>query len=115
MIIDKTRQNGLQEFNSENLAVAIQNAFPVLSHNKRRLKEEIEKYVFPRLSFMAKDDKGTRFFLFENRSVETEWKDMIGIHYINTSYEMESTVMRVHLFMRESCGRTIMLGALLYV
>ena len=39
MIIDKTRQNGLQEFNSENLAVAIQNAFPVLSHNKRRLKE----------------------------------------------------------------------------
>lgn len=100
MIIDKTRQNGLQEFNSENLAVAIQNAFPVLSHNKRRLKEEIEKYVFPRLSFMAKDDKGTRFFLFENRYVETEWKDMIGIHYINTSYEMESTVMRVHLFMK---------------
>lgn len=92
-------QNQFSEFNSENLAVAIQNAFPFLSQDKDRLKEELEKYVFPRLSFMAKDDKGTRFFLFENRYVETEWKDMIGIHYINTSYEMESTVMRVHLFM----------------
>lgn len=100
MIIDKIHQNQFREFNSENLADAIQNAFPFLVQDKSRLKEELEKFVFPRLSFMAQDDKGSRVFLFENRYVETEWKDMIGIHYINTSYEMESTVMRVHLFMR---------------
>lgn len=96
-----TNQHQFREFNSENLAVAIQNAFPFLSQHRDRLKEELEKYVFPRLSFMAQDDIGSRFFLFENRYVETEWKDMIGIHYINTSYEVENTVMRVHLFMHE--------------
>lgn len=102
MTKEKRQNNQFREFNSKNLALAILDTFSFLNQNKDRLIEELERYIFPRLSFMAQDDKGSRFFLFEKHYVETEWKDMIGIHYINTSYKVENSVMRVHLFREKS-------------
>ncbi len=37
-------------------------------------------------------------FWAEEDYVETEWKDMISLHYINTSYSTLPNVIRVHLF-----------------
>lgn len=98
MITDVTSQSRLKQFNSKNLAAAIRKAFPFLTRNPNNLKRELDEFIFPRLDFMAVDKDGARFFLFEERYVETEWKDMIGMHYINTSYQVENTVMRIHLF-----------------
>ncbi len=90
--------SGFQEFCSENLACAIQQAFPSLFSDLDQLREEIDKVIFPRLDFMVGSEENSFSFLFEARYVETEWKDMVGMHYINTSYEVENTVMRIHLF-----------------
>ena len=99
-------QVALLDFHSENLAHAIQKAFPSLFPDSTHLKEELDQYVFPRLDFMAGDERKSYLFLFEARYVETEWKDMISMHYINTSYEVENTVMRVHLFKKaELCEK----------
>lgn len=58
----KVFQEHFQKFNSENLAFAIHHAFMYLFKDDERLREELERYVFPRLSFMAQDDKAERFF-----------------------------------------------------
>lgn len=87
-----------KKFNSKNLAYAIWKAFPYISPNLEQLQQELQKFVFPRLDFMAEAESDSLYFMFEERYVETEWKDMISLHYINTSYEVRNTVMRVHLF-----------------
>lgn len=63
---------------------------------KEYLAEEIQKYIIPRLSVFC--NRNTIYYIFEDEYVETEWKDMISVHYINTSYQTKRTVMRVHLF-----------------
>ena len=98
MIKDDIFQSGFQEFHSENLARVIQQVFPTMFLDKNQLKTELEKSVFKRLDFMAGSESSTFFFLFEEHYVETEWKDMVSMHYINTSYQVENTVMRIHLF-----------------
>lgn len=100
-------QSKFHEFNSENLANAILLSVSFMSQEPKQLQQELDEYIFPRLNFGMKNADDTLYFLFEKSYVETEWKDMIGLHYINTSYEVRNTVMRVHLFstkaMREEC------------
>lgn len=37
-------------------------------------------------------------FIIEDSYTETEWKDIVSVHYIHTSYNVDSTVLRVHFF-----------------
>lgn len=92
-------QGELEKFDLINLTHAIRK---VVSIPYQELQQELEKYVFPRLDFMAGSEDSPRFFVFEKHYVETEWKDMISTHYINTSYEVKNTVMRIHLFIGEN-------------
>lgn len=54
--------------------------------------------------------KADKYFLFEDSYVETEWKDMISVHYINTSYEVSNTVMRIHIFQKPEIKQDFYLG-----
>lgn len=84
-----------QRFNPKNLGKVIHRVIPI---PEEELLQELRQYIFPRLDFLAGAGNHTPFFLFEECYVETEWKDMISIHYINTSYEVKNTVLRIHLF-----------------
>lgn len=91
----------LKKLNGENLAEEIEKATRI---PQKQAKEEIEKFIVPRLDFMW-GKRRTLYFLFEEGYVETEWKDMISIHYINTSYAVKNTVMRVHLFVKKEISQ----------
>lgn len=67
--------------------------------DKDRAYVEINKYIIARLRlFRGRDARKALFFVAENEYVETEWKDMVSMHYINTSYTFKNMVMRFHLF-----------------
>ena len=60
---------------------------------------QINKYIIARLRlFKGNNARKTLYFIAEKEYVETEWKDMVSMHYINTSYSFKNTVMRFHLF-----------------
>lgn len=88
----------LRELTVENLAEAIAG---VIKDDPKRVKEDIRSFLYPRLDFMC-DPSNHIFFLFEDCYIETEWKDMISVHYINTSYNVKNAVMRVHLFFTDT-------------
>lgn len=87
----------LQKFNRTNLFKAIRQ---VLNIDDKILRQDIKQFIWPRLDFLHGRRQDQRFFLFEEDYVETEWKDMISVHYINTSYHVQNTVMRVHIFLK---------------
>lgn len=89
---------GLSKFNRTNLFKAIKQ---VVNMDDQILRQELKQYIWPRLDFLHGKRQDQRFFLFEEEYVETEWKDMISVHYINTSYHVENTVMRVHIFLHD--------------
>lgn len=94
----------LIEFTSDNLAEKIGNVVPI---DEERLKYEIKEYIWPRLDFLSGGKNGTkRYFIFEENYIETEWKDMISIHYINTSYWVNNAVMRIHIFIEKRISET---------
>lgn len=86
----------LQKFNRTNLFKAIKQ---VINIDDKILRQDIKQFIWPRLDFLHGRRQEKRFFLFEEDYVETEWKDMISVHYINTSYHVQNTVMRVHIFL----------------
>lgn len=60
---------------------------------------QINKYIIARLRlFKGTDERKALYFTAEKEYVETEWKDMVSMHYINTSYSFKNTVMRFHVF-----------------
>lgn len=89
---------GLQKFNRTNLVKSIKQ---VVSIDDAILRKELKQFIWPRLDFLHGKRQEDRYFLFENDYVETEWKDMISVHYINTSYHVQNTVMRVHIFLHD--------------
>lgn len=98
----------LQKFNRTNLVKEICH---LVQMNRALLGREIKEYVWPRLGFLqGRRNRADRFFLIEENYVETEWKDMISVHYINTSYNVQNTVIRVHLFMSSEINRKDYLG-----
>lgn len=42
--------------------------------------------------------KQSKYYILEEEYVELEWKEMISFHYVNTTYNFENTVCRIHLF-----------------
>lgn len=55
--------------------------------------EQIKQFIMPKLQIFNKS-----YCCVESEYVETEWKDMISLHYINTSYLLRNTVIRIHVF-----------------
>ena len=88
----------LRELTVENLSEAIAD---VINDDPKRVAEDIQNFLYPRLDFIC-DPSYHIFFLFEKCYIETEWKDMISVHYINTSYNVKNAVMRVHLFFSDT-------------
>lgn len=64
------------------------------------LTEIFSKHIFNRLSSII--NRASDFF-FENDYVETEWKDMISLHYVNTVYKCDNRVARIHFFSENCC------------
>ena len=94
----KKEDSGLQKFNRTNLFKAIKT---VVNIEADILRQDLKEYIWPRLDFLHGKRQDGRYFLVEEDYVETEWKDMISVHYINTSYHFENTVMRVHIFLKD--------------
>jgi len=54
---------------------------------------QINKYIIKRLRlFKGTNERRILYFVAEKEYVETEWKDMVSMHYINTSYSFKNTV-----------------------
>lgn len=100
---------GLQRFNRTNL---VNEVSKVVHVSKRILMQEFKDYIWPRLDFLTKrkNNRNSRYFVFERDYVETEWKDMVSVHYINTSYKVQNTVMRVHIFGNREVSSETYLG-----
>lgn len=100
---------GLQRFNRTNL---VNEVSKVVHVSKSILMQEFKDYIWPRLDFLTKrkNNRNSRYFVFERDYVETEWKDMVSVHYINTSYKVQNTVMRVHIFGNREVSSETYLG-----
>ncbi len=100
--------NELQMFTPENLAKAI---CKVISGSYEMLLRDVNNYIIPRLDFLAGvNNIKAPFFYFEESYVETEWKDMLAVHYVNTSYQVSNNVLRVHLFKKAHIAENEYLG-----
>lgn len=79
--------------------------------NRAKTIEQIKKYIMPKLNvFRGKNEKKTIYFLEESEYVETEWKDMVSMHYVNTSYQLKNTVIRCHVFSKKQFDTKHYLG-----
>lgn len=96
-----------KEFNASNLNDDIKKVVD-LSGEEEPSEVQLKKYLLPRLNIFCNDE--TIYYIFENEYIETEWKDMISVHYINTSYQTRRTVMRVHLFRKRELEEKVYLG-----
>ena len=93
----ESAKEALRKFDISTLVNAVAE---IILLDKSQLTVEVERYIWPRLDFMhGESSTGKRYFILEESYVETEWKDMISVHYINTSYEVKNTVIRVHVFL----------------
>lgn len=102
------QDEAFKKFNRTNLVNEIYRVVPM---DKKTLRREVKECLWPRLDFLhGKRNKAPIYYIFEDSYVETEWKDMISIHYINTSYKVQSTVMRVHLFVKPKLESEFYIG-----
>ncbi|MDP2705501.1 MAG: hypothetical protein Q8O71_03890 [bacterium] len=58
-------------------------------------EELIKRYLISRLDRIIKYAK---FFILEDEYIEREWKEMVSLHYINTTYQFKPFVARIHFF-----------------
>lgn len=84
--------------------------YRVVRIEKKQLRQDMKEYIWPRLDFLHGQRNKQIYYIFEDQYVETEWKDMVSVHYINTSYRVRNTVMRVHLFLRQEISQESYLG-----
>ncbi len=105
MDIDREK---FRRFNKSNLKKAI---YSVVKCEKQMIKNEFESVLWDRLDFLrARNNRIPRYFIFEEDYVETEWKEMVKIHYVNTSYDTQNTVMRIHVFQEPKFSEECYLG-----
>lgn len=98
-----------EALNQTTLYEVISSNFPDL--NRKKAIEQIKKYILPRLRiFRGKNEKKTIYFQEEKEYVETEWKDMVSMHYVNTSYRLKNTVIRCHVFSKKQFDSKHYLG-----
>ncbi len=99
------------EMTSNNIYNVISCVVDFFNMDKETACAQIEKYIISRLRFFETNNVNkTVFFVSENEYVETEWKDMVSMHYINTTYKFKNTVMRFHLFSDEQACQESYLG-----
>lgn len=99
----------LKKLNRENLIELIKNRIPEFkSYSEELIIESVDNDILSRLD-MFLIEKNV-YFHAEDNYVETEWKDMISLHYINTSYCCNPTVMRIHLLKVSKKSGNVYLG-----
>lgn len=101
----------LKKFSAINLSkeieVVVFGEHEGISKNKSEaIQLDVNKHIISRLVNFGED----LYYYFEPEYIETEWKDMISVHYINTSYMTKGTVMRVHLFSTDYVSNENYLG-----
>lgn len=69
--------------------------------------ESVMRHIMPRIEIIRKSAK---FFVLEEEYTEREWKEMVSMHYINTSYKPRGSVARVHFFINERIESCFYLG-----
>jgi len=75
---------------------------------KLRLSEHlVDKYLLSRADKIVGFAK---FYVLEDEYVEREWKEMVSLHYMNTTYYPKNSVMRIHFFKEESIDSDCYLG-----
>ena len=62
-----------------------------------QFRQDFDKYITCRFGSIFADAK---YVVIEQSYVETEWKDMISLHYINTTYaaKLLPRTIRIHFF-----------------
>lgn len=71
------------------------------------LFDSIEEDVLSRITTIVEN---CEYFYFENEYVETSWKEMVSMHYINTSYTLGKNVARVHFMSKKKISQDSYLG-----
>lgn len=56
-------------------------------------KAVFKKYFLPRIQVIINQ---SRFFILEEEYTEREWKELVSLHYIHTSYKPSAYVIRIH-------------------
>lgn len=76
------------------------NKFCALNNDTTTAYNYINMHVFSRIYSLLEQAED---FFFEKDYVETEWKDMVSLHYVNTVYKCDNRVARIHFFTKECC------------
>ncbi len=85
-------------------AMPINNLIDVLAEKLGISRDYIKADIIPVLEPLY---ELARFFLLEDSYTEREWKDMVSLHYINTSYQPRGSVLRVHFLKDEFFNETL--------
>lgn len=96
-----------KQFNASELSENIKKVVDFDPEEKSNLKQSIKKDILSRLLIFCNK---TIYYIFEDEYIETEWKDMVSIHYVNTTYRTPKTVMRVQLFSKPELNNEEYLG-----
>lgn len=83
------------------------NLIVVLAEKLSIGRDHIEEDIIPVLGPLY---ELARFFLLEDSYTEREWKDMVSLHYINTSYRPRGSVLRVHFLFNETLNESSYFG-----
>ena len=89
----------MEKYNKANLSLKVYELFQDLlnSENNQLTKtgftQNFNIMVLNRIRVIL--DKA-KYFYIEPSYTETEWKDMISLHYVHTSYNFKNNVMRIH-------------------
>lgn len=90
----------LRDFNLENLkSYLLQEIDYAKLYQDETISTMLEQNVLSRLQMFTAYKNIT--FIAEREYIETEWKDMIALHYINTTYSCSPSVVRIHLFSKK--------------
>lgn len=107
--------NSIQKYTLYNFVKCI-HEFLVLRCNS---KIDYHSKEFDNLLYSIKADvlsrittivENCKYFYFESEYIETSWKEMVSMHYINTSYTLGKNVARVHFMSKEEISQNSYLG-----
>ncbi len=96
----------MDEYSVEKLSIYVKN-FIAQDNDLLEVKNQLLTFVLPRIKRIITNAK---FFIFEDEYVETAWKDMVSLHYVNTSYSIKKNVARVHFFLDNNISEDSYLG-----
>ncbi len=99
------------EYRFENVSIEICKFLHIAYEENQETKIFVDKlineFIIPKIEIFEKQAK---FFIIETGYIETAWKDMVSLHYINTSYNICPSVARIHLFTEPKLSSDTYLG-----